>query len=820
MACRMAALYLPLALLVTLATGMRVASDEELQDPPDPHSPRTEVLHWLGDDYIKIDASTAEAKLRKQSPGILMPTEHAQMAFKVGRNKIYFTDTRVLLRPKAAMFGAKVAFKSIPYKSMKAYAFETSGIAPDFDTKLVLYTNLPDLPSISIGFRKGESEKKANIYVVASFIAKKLLNENVFASKEASLIEMSSNVSLHNGEQWLGDAVAWVLNHASQVDEAQVEKDLRRLALLGDTERVLMAFRVGRDTTLLTSRRLIRIDVMGITGRSINFLTIPYEAMQAYMVRTAGYFDLDAEMRIWTDIPGLPDFKYELRAGKADVKKLQGLLTDKVLGVNGPNSTSVVQTESDDIFDIFHWLSNNFIQVDPQDAENAMRQQSVLQAPGEEWVELGFRIGRDVNVLTNKRLLMVDVQGITGKKVEYVSVPYHAIQAFAVETAGYIDGSGELQIWTGIAPPPARPPTTRDCDAVGNCKPRPPPKRTCRRVPQCLSYFKFDLARNRTDLWRIQEVLSAHVLGLQGHPSSLLQGESGESVVQSNPVVDLYHYMSDNAAKADPETVELKFKKARILQQDEFVQLAFQIGRDFHIWTSERFLLVERKGLFEMGRKVNYFSIPYHSIKGFAVSNAGVLDSDAELEFWTSMPWLKDYKQDLRNDVNLTEIMHILTHELNAYPPHPTLPGSLLQQEWNPFGDAVAWFGNAGYEVDAKSLNTKYHTSKPFLDVDETVTFACKAFRDTTMLTTQRAFLVDKRGLTGTKVVYKSVPYASVGAFLVRSAGIGDVDTEMELFTAAPGLSHIQQNLRSGHADIFKISDLLAKGVLMSAFPQ
>jgi hypothetical protein len=71
--------------------------------------------------------------------------------------------------------------------------------------------------------------------------------------------------------------------------------------------------------------------------------------------------------------------------------------------------------------------------------------QSVL-APGEE-VRQAYKLVRDYFVFTDWRLLMVNKQGITGKKVEYHSVPYRAITHFSVETAGVMDMEGELKVW-------------------------------------------------------------------------------------------------------------------------------------------------------------------------------------------------------------------------------------------------------------------------------------------------------------------------------------------------------------------------------------
>ncbi|MHB9055568.1 MAG: PH domain-containing protein [Paludibacteraceae bacterium] len=64
-----------------------------------------------------------------------------------------------------------------------------------------------------------------------------------------------------------------------------------------------------------------------------------------------------------------------------------------------------------------------------------------------EIIELGFKLLRDTFIFTNKRMIMVDIQGITGSKQEYFSVPYKSISRFSVESAGTFDLEAELKIW-------------------------------------------------------------------------------------------------------------------------------------------------------------------------------------------------------------------------------------------------------------------------------------------------------------------------------------------------------------------------------------
>lgn len=64
-----------------------------------------------------------------------------------------------------------------------------------------------------------------------------------------------------------------------------------------------------------------------------------------------------------------------------------------------------------------------------------------------EKVEHAYKLIRDLVIFTNKRLILIDKQGMTGKKVAYHSIPYKSITHFSIETAGTFDLDAELKIW-------------------------------------------------------------------------------------------------------------------------------------------------------------------------------------------------------------------------------------------------------------------------------------------------------------------------------------------------------------------------------------
>ncbi|MGF9888033.1 PH domain-containing protein [Priestia aryabhattai] len=92
---------------------------------------------------------------------------------------------------------------------------------------------------------------------------------------------------------------------------------------------------------------------------------------------------------------------------------------------------------------ILDGLLGNASEADIRGTEKDL--QNILIA--NERVEQAYKVIRDLMVFTTKRLIIVDKQGVTGKKTDYHSIPYKMITHFSVETAGTFDLDAELNIW-------------------------------------------------------------------------------------------------------------------------------------------------------------------------------------------------------------------------------------------------------------------------------------------------------------------------------------------------------------------------------------
>ena len=92
---------------------------------------------------------------------------------------------------------------------------------------------------------------------------------------------------------------------------------------------------------------------------------------------------------------------------------------------------------------ILSGIMGNASEINPEKLEKEL---IPLMVEGEQ-IDKVFKLIRDLVVFTNKRIILIDKQGITGKKTEYLSIPYKSIKYFSKEGAGHLDLDAEIKIW-------------------------------------------------------------------------------------------------------------------------------------------------------------------------------------------------------------------------------------------------------------------------------------------------------------------------------------------------------------------------------------
>ena len=119
-----------------------------------------------------------------------------------------------------------------------------------------------------------------------------------------------------------------LMGNASAVSTEKLNEKYARLLVEG--EQVELGFKLLRDTFMFTNRRLILIDVQGLTGSKVEYKSLPYKNISRFSLETAGTFDLDAELKIWISSEDTPSVSKKFNKS-IDVYEVQKYLAGKVL---------------------------------------------------------------------------------------------------------------------------------------------------------------------------------------------------------------------------------------------------------------------------------------------------------------------------------------------------------------------------------------------------------------------------------------------------------------------------------------------------------
>ncbi len=95
-----------------------------------------------------------------------------------------------------------------------------------------------------------------------------------------------------------------ILGNASEIDQQKLERDF--VNILASSERIEKAYAVVRDLFVFTNKRLVLVDKQGLTGKKVEYHSIPYRSVTHFSVETAGTFDLESELKIWISSTAVP----------------------------------------------------------------------------------------------------------------------------------------------------------------------------------------------------------------------------------------------------------------------------------------------------------------------------------------------------------------------------------------------------------------------------------------------------------------------------------------------------------------------------------
>ena len=144
----------------------------------------------------------------------------------------------------------------------------------------------------------------------------------------------------------MGQVAAVLGDNAIHKDAQQAAQELRQQhpKLLQPDEKIIYAFQdrggKGRDDKFFTDRRILIRNVKFMSGKCVNYKSIPYYSIKAWSVDTAAFADTDCSLRIWRE--GRPMRKFDFVAGQVDMYALKRFFNDMIL-IGGAKGAEVAE---------------------------------------------------------------------------------------------------------------------------------------------------------------------------------------------------------------------------------------------------------------------------------------------------------------------------------------------------------------------------------------------------------------------------------------------------------------------------------------------
>lgn len=104
------------------------------------------------------------------------------------------------------------------------------------------------------------------------------------------------------------------------VGNTEFEKAIAPMLIGG--ENIISSYKTIRDGVVFTNKRIITINVQGLTGTKKDFTSLPYSKINAYSVETAGTFDLDSELEMWFSGLGKVTLEFKSNSNVTEICKI------------------------------------------------------------------------------------------------------------------------------------------------------------------------------------------------------------------------------------------------------------------------------------------------------------------------------------------------------------------------------------------------------------------------------------------------------------------------------------------------------------------
>jgi len=113
------------------------------------------------------------------------------------------------------------------------------------------------------------------------------------------------------------------------IPESDIMNDVRTFMLPG--EHIVAAFKSGRDQVIFTDKRIIAVDVKGITGSRKEFSTLPYSKIIHFTVQTPGFLEFNSDSELVLAYPNGALIQFEFSGGNVNILKIAQMISEYVL---------------------------------------------------------------------------------------------------------------------------------------------------------------------------------------------------------------------------------------------------------------------------------------------------------------------------------------------------------------------------------------------------------------------------------------------------------------------------------------------------------
>ena len=213
-----------------------------------------------------------------------------------------------------------------------------------------------------------------------------------------------------------------------------------------------MAFKCGRDSTIFTYKCILYVDVQRFSGKRVEFHSIPYSSIRSFSTESSGSLDRDSELKLKFRTPWLQTILRDFRSSQADIISIHDLIAEKTLSHPGKpsyfqNDNTIEDSKHGTMEKLIAYIGDKHLKIDPKSIERQFKTEVPLLQMDEE-VELAFKHGRAMVLITTKRVVLVDVQGLKGNKIEFATFPFKHITSFSVQSAGSMSRTVKATLFT------------------------------------------------------------------------------------------------------------------------------------------------------------------------------------------------------------------------------------------------------------------------------------------------------------------------------------------------------------------------------------